>query len=232
MERQRYLGKFLILCTLLAAAFLIGPGVALSTPIYLGDSYKADYQGPTYDRWYTQYKFALTGEPFSEKLGDWEYTNPAIAFCIDATLGTAGPYWLDTFSDFKNNSDRDDYTSPDYEISKLERAAKYADYFFTNGGDQSAYQIAIWMELGIKYPISGNALSASAEDIRLAKDLAGVKDWDNYSLANSLVVAFSKGGQNYLRRSAAPVPEPGTIVLMGLGLVGLAGVGRKKLFKK
>jgi len=48
---------------------------------------------------------------------------------------------------------------------------------------------------------------------------------------------MSVGGDFYIDRSELtidyePVPEPATMLLLGSGLIGLAGLGRKKFFKK
>jgi hypothetical protein len=42
-------------------------------------------------------------------------------------------------------------------------------------------------------------------------------------------VAAGNGNGN---TAPSPTPEPATLLLLGTGLVGLAGVGRKKFFKK
>jgi len=53
----------------------------------------------------------------------------------------------------------------------------------------------------------------------------------DFGIFEGLEIRFAYTCGNDVHAPAAPVPEPATMILLGTGLIGLAGIGRKK-FKK
>jgi len=213
--------KLKILMVMVVGVLLI-PAGAMALPIFTVEQvlHTSNTAGVTFDDWqptvYTEYTLRT------------DLFNDIGAFCVEEALAPT--------------------SSSTYELlpvsADLNAAAWLAEQFWSGDlGDsysQEEVQIAVWELTFDGFEAGGTGLLANGYfrlrhgadegkiNTLLGKVTAGSFPTANVSLAHNPVGSDADGTQDYLVHQS--VPEPSMMLLMGTGLIGLAGVCRRQLF--
>ncbi len=215
--------KKLILSLFLFTTFLLPTHVFATTvgiSLDFGQNITAEFNGAKVNGWAGRMNADFNSPDFN-----------SAAYCVDILHNFDRGYDVQYIveSPFTNVFDYDDKSN--FYVSGSGKSAAWLmnEYIgVTDAAQAAGLQLAIWDALYGEYftVLNSDLTTAAAYGFYKTYSFAlGKADLDLFN-AENFKVAVLEEGQDVLINT--PVPEPATMLLFSIGLLGLAGIGRKK----